>query len=106
MSLGVRWTIGDVDPRGFEALRLSIHGMWQRFGGNTQYGVCFNTLPLEEIRKRTGPLPVEVRWIRSDDLLPGWLRASPLGHSIVGIYQAHRRHGGEGAFYVYLKRQR
>lgn len=38
--------------------------------------------------------------------LPGWLRASPLGHSIVGIYQAHRRHGGEGAFYVYLKRRR
>ena len=40
------------------------------------------------------------------DSLPGWLRASPLGHSIVGIYQAHRRHGGEGAFYVYLKRHR
>jgi DNA-nicking Smr family endonuclease len=38
--------------------------------------------------------------------LPAWLRASPLGHSIVGIYQAHRRHGGEGAFYVYLKRHR
>ncbi|HET7408585.1 MAG TPA: Smr/MutS family protein [Paracoccaceae bacterium] len=40
------------------------------------------------------------------DSLPGWLRASPLGHSVVGIYQAHRRHGGEGAFYVYLKRRR
>lgn len=40
------------------------------------------------------------------DSLPGWLRASPLGHSIVGLYQAHRRHGGEGAFYVYLKRRR
>lgn len=38
--------------------------------------------------------------------LPGWLRASPLGGSIVGIYQAHQRHGGEGAFYVYLKRRR
>jgi DNA-nicking Smr family endonuclease len=40
------------------------------------------------------------------DALPGWLRASPQGQSIVGIYQAHRRHGGEGAFYVYLKRHR
>lgn len=38
--------------------------------------------------------------------LPGWLRASPLRNSIVGIYQAHRRHGGEGAVYVYLKRRR
>lgn len=38
--------------------------------------------------------------------LPGWLRASPIGHSVVGIYQAHQKHGGSGAFYVYLKRQR
>ena len=38
--------------------------------------------------------------------LPGWLRASPLGRSIVGIYQAHQKHGGEGAFYIYLKRRR
>lgn len=38
--------------------------------------------------------------------LPGWLRASPLGPSIIGIFQAHARHGGTGAFYVYLKRPR
>ena len=38
--------------------------------------------------------------------LPGWLRASPLRQSIVGIYEAHPRHGGAGAFYVYLKRRR
>lgn len=38
--------------------------------------------------------------------LPGWLRASPLGPSIIGIFQAHAKHGGTGAFYVYLKRSR
>lgn len=38
--------------------------------------------------------------------LPKWLRSSPLGHSIVGIYEASARHGGSGAFYVYLKRRR
>lgn len=38
--------------------------------------------------------------------LPGWLKASHMRNSIVGIYQAHQRHGGEGAFYVYLKRRR
>ncbi|MEM9063153.1 MAG: Smr/MutS family protein [Pseudomonadota bacterium] len=38
--------------------------------------------------------------------LPGWLKSSPLGHSIVGIYEAHQKHGGAGAFYVYLKRRR
>lgn len=30
--LGIRWTIGDVNPRGFEALRLSIWGTWSLFG--------------------------------------------------------------------------
>ena len=38
--------------------------------------------------------------------LPGWLAASPLGREVVGIYQAHQRHGGSGAYYVYLKRRR
>ncbi|MEM7211778.1 MAG: Smr/MutS family protein [Pseudomonadota bacterium] len=38
--------------------------------------------------------------------LPKWLRSSPLGHSIVGIYEASRKHGGSGAFYIYLKRRR
>ena len=40
------------------------------------------------------------------DALPGWLRASPLAPSIVGIYQAHQKHGGAGAYYIYLKRRR
>jgi len=37
---------------------------------------------------------------------PEWLRAGPHAHEIVGIYAAHARHGGAGAFYVYLKRRR
>ena len=40
------------------------------------------------------------------DSLPRWLKSSPLGHSIVGIYEANQKHGGSGAFYIYLKRQR
>jgi len=37
---------------------------------------------------------------------PRWLRAGPYANQIVGIYQAHPRHGGTGAFYVYLKKPR
>jgi DNA-nicking Smr family endonuclease len=37
---------------------------------------------------------------------PRWLRSGPHAAHIVGIYQAHRRHGGAGAFYVYLKKRR
>lgn len=38
--------------------------------------------------------------------LAGWLHSSPLRSSIIGIYQAHQKHGGAGAFYIYLKRPR
>ena len=37
---------------------------------------------------------------------PRWLRSGPHAARIVGIYQAHPRHGGAGAFYVYLKKRR
>jgi DNA-nicking Smr family endonuclease len=37
---------------------------------------------------------------------PRWLRSGPHAAHIVGIYQAHPRHGGAGAFYVYLKKRR
>jgi DNA-nicking Smr family endonuclease len=39
-------------------------------------------------------------------LAPNWLRNGPYAAHIVGIYQAHPRHGGAGAFYIYLKKQR
>jgi len=37
---------------------------------------------------------------------PNWLRNGPHAARIVGIYEAPPRHGGAGAFYVYLKKQR
>jgi DNA-nicking Smr family endonuclease len=37
---------------------------------------------------------------------PRWLRNGPHAAHMVGIYQAHLRHGGAGAFYVYLKKRR
>jgi len=38
--------------------------------------------------------------------VPHWLRQAPLAPLVVQITPAHRRHGGEGAYYVYLRRQR
>lgn len=37
---------------------------------------------------------------------PRWITSGRHRSRIVGIYQAHQRHGGGGAFYVYLKRSR
>ncbi|MFZ4604796.1 MAG: Smr/MutS family protein [Caulobacter sp.] len=36
---------------------------------------------------------------------PEWLAAAPLRDVVAGVSQAHRRHGGEGALYVALKRR-
>jgi DNA-nicking Smr family endonuclease len=38
--------------------------------------------------------------------LPHWLAAPPLGGMILQVTGAHQRHGGAGAFYVYLRRRR
>jgi len=38
--------------------------------------------------------------------LPHWLAAPPLRARILQVAPAHQRHGGAGAFYVYLRRQR
>lgn len=37
---------------------------------------------------------------------PRWLAAPPLSQMVVNVSQAHDRHGGGGALYVYLKRKR
>lgn len=38
--------------------------------------------------------------------LPHWLAAPPLNSRILQVQEAHTRHGGGGAFYVYLRRHR
>lgn len=37
---------------------------------------------------------------------PRWLTAPPFAGMVVGVFEAHARHGGAGALYVYIKRRR
>lgn len=39
-------------------------------------------------------------------LVPFWLEQAETRPLVVGVQAAHRRHGGGGALYVYLKRKR
>ncbi len=45
---------------------------------------------------------------RGDGMLrrrvPDWLAEAPIREHVAGVSEAHRRHGGEGALYVALKR--
>ncbi|OCX61655.1 DNA mismatch repair protein MutS [Thioclava sp. SK-1] len=38
--------------------------------------------------------------------VPHWLRQAPLAPVVMQITQAHQRHGGQGAYYVYLRKLR
>ncbi len=38
--------------------------------------------------------------------LPHWLAMPPLGSRVLQVANAHNKHGGGGAFYVYLRRNR
>jgi hypothetical protein len=72
-DLGIRWTIGDVSPRGFEALQLSIWGAWTLFGDAARYAVCVNTVPLEVARARVGRVPDAIEWNDANHRLPSFL---------------------------------
>ena len=58
----VRWTVGDVSARGWEALRLSVHCAVRLFGSEAAYVICVNTVPLERARALAGKIPDGVRW--------------------------------------------
>ncbi len=38
--------------------------------------------------------------------VPLWLKQAPLSQAVLQVSAAHIRHGGEGAYYVYLRRRR
>lgn len=84
-NLGVRWTIGDVSERGFEALRLSVWGAWRIFGAAARYAVCVNTVPLAQAQARTGELPTTVDWHDSGGDLPPFLRGALARNMAEGV---------------------
>jgi hypothetical protein len=55
-------------------------------------------------REDYGPIPIRRGVLKQQ--VPGWLTAPPLGPLVLEIREAHQRHGGGGAYYVYLRRPR
>lgn len=51
-----------------------------------------------------GPIPQRVGVLRQQ--LPHWTSLPPLNRIVLQVSEAHQRHGGSGAFYVYLVRRR
>jgi len=55
-------------------------------------------------RDDDGPIPVRRGVLRHQ--VPHWLHTPPLSHAVLQITEAHLKHGGGGAYYVYLRRPR
>ncbi|WP_317056441.1 Smr/MutS family protein [Roseovarius rhodophyticola] len=88
-------TLAQAHPR-LTRFILSAHGEGKRLvlvitgkGKNTDNG---------------GPIPVRHGILRH--AVPQWLAQAPLSSLVLQITQAHNRHGGGGAYYVYLRRAR
>lgn len=57
-----------------------------------------------KMRDEGGPIPVRHGVLRHQ--VPQWLAMPPLASAVLQVSQAHISHGGGGAYYVYLRRQR
>jgi len=51
-----------------------------------------------------GPIPERHGALRHQ--VPHWLHSAPLKPHVLQIAEAHTKHGGQGAYYVYLRRPR
>jgi DNA-nicking Smr family endonuclease len=50
-----------------------------------------------------GPIPQRMGVLRHQ--VPQWLRLPPLGAAVLQVSEAHLKHGGTGAYYIYLRRR-
>jgi DNA-nicking Smr family endonuclease len=112
MDAGVhaKMTKGKLQPEA----RIDLHGMTLaeahpeliRFILNAQSQGLRLVLVITGKGKRrddTGPIPQRVGALRHQ--VPHWLHLPPLGPAVLQVTEAHLKHGGGGAYYVYLRRR-
>jgi DNA-nicking Smr family endonuclease len=104
-----RMTRGKLAPEA----RIDLHGMTLaqahpeliRFILNAQSGGLRLVLVITGKGKRgddTGPIPQRMGALRHQ--VPQWLRMQPMAQAVLQVAEAHLKHGGSGAYYVYLRR--
>lgn len=105
-----RMTRGKLAPES----RIDLHGLTLaeahpeliRFILNAQGNAMRLVLVITGKGKRGtdhGPIPQRMGALRHQ--VPQWLRLPPLGQAVLQVAEAHLKHGGSGAYYVYLRRR-
>ena len=103
-------TIADVRRR--DEARLDLHGMTLAAAHPQLIGFILSShaqgrrlvlVITGKGRGDHGPLPTRPGALRHQ--VPHWLHMQPLAPVVQQVTAAHYRHGGEGAYYVYLRRR-
>jgi DNA-nicking Smr family endonuclease len=105
-----KMTRGKLDPEA----RIDLHGMTLaeahpeliRFILNAQTAALRLVLVITgkgKIRPDHGPIPTRMGVLRHQ--VPQWLHMAPLGPAVLQVTEAHLKHGGGGAYYVYLRKR-
>lgn len=74
-ALGVRWTIGDLEPDTLAALDRSMRGARAAFGRAARLAVCVHGVVAAEARERLGSgVGASAAWLQVDHDLPVFVR--------------------------------
>ena len=95
--------------------RIDLHGMTMAEAHPELVGFILNSQAMDrrlvlvitgkgKDRDDGGPIPTRHGVLRHQ--VPQWLALPPLSQAILQVTPAHLRHGGHGAYYVYLRRSR
>ena len=106
-----KMTRGKIKPEG----RIDLHGMTMSQAHPALVGFILNAHDMGKRlvlvitgkgkdRDDGGPIPVRHGVLRHQ--VPQWMALPPLKTLILQVTPAHLRHGGDGAYYVYLRRGR
>lgn len=106
-----RMARGKLKPEG----RIDLHGMTldRAHGALTRFLLSSHSSGKRLVlvitgkgkdRDEGGPIPVRNGVLRHQ--VPQWLSMAPLKSVVMQVSQAHVSHGGGGAYYVYLRRQK
>ena len=104
-------TRGKIKPEG----RIDLHGMTQAQAHPALIGFVMSShasgrrMVLVITGKGSpdeAPWPIPRRRGVLRQLVPQWLTTGPAAQAVMQVVPAHIRHGGDGAYYVYLRKKR
>ncbi|MFY0693171.1 MAG: Smr/MutS family protein [Paracoccaceae bacterium] len=102
---------GKIDPEG----RIDLHGMTLSEAHPALLGFILNSHAAGKrlvlvitgkgkSKPGDGPIPARIGVLKHQ--VPQWLQQQPLKSVVLQVSQANLKHGGAGAYYVYLRRMR